>query len=658
MFILRVPVIFFLISMSILAFPAALFAEEAKDRETIVLDEITVIATPLESPLTVQIDPKKAMQPVPASDAADFLKVIPGFSAVRTGGTNSDPVFRGMFGSRLNILMDGSQIFGGCGGRMDSPSSYIFPEMFDAITVIKGPQSVRWGTGATAATILFDRQPPKFTTPDANFYASFLAGSYGRLEEYLSGTVGNNTMYFRIDRYDGASADYEDGDGKVIPSKWKKWSTDFAIGYTPKPTTLLELSGGGSDGEARYADRAMDGTQFKRESLNVRFLKKALAERVDELDLRVYYNHADHIMDNYNLRPSPMMKMASNPGRNLYGGRGAATFGFSDNNSLTGGFDLLVDEHIIKSDSDWSEDIRFQRYALFEESKVAVNDDNLFTSGLRLDFESAKDSRTGLTKGEKRDEWLPGAFIRFERNTESPFLFYIGVGYTERFPDYWEIRQNNVIGTTQNGFKALNTEKTLQLDAGTAYKTKRNHLWFSGYAGFVEDYILFETVGATTFVNNIEAYTWGGEAGFSTLFTDNLLFESSLAYSWGENKDTKAPLPQIPPLEGRLNLEYRAEKWQAGVIWRLVAPQNRIALEQGNIKGKDFNKSAGFGILSINGGIELLEFFTLSFGIDNILDQSYAEHLNNAGVASLGFMANEQITNLGRVYWTKLTVKY
>lgn len=82
---------------------------------------------------------------MPASDGADYLKTIPGFAMVRNGGTNGDPVLRGMFGSRLNILTDGGMMLGACPGRMDAPTSYISPQTYDKLTVIKGPQTVLWG---------------------------------------------------------------------------------------------------------------------------------------------------------------------------------------------------------------------------------------------------------------------------------------------------------------------------------------------------------------------------------------------------------------------------------------------------------------------------------------------------------------------------------
>lgn len=108
-------------------------------------DPVVITGVAPSAPLTVTTDPKIPRQPLPASDGTDYLKTIPGFSAVRNGGTNGDPVLRGMFGSRLNILTDGTSMPGACPARMDAPSSYISPENFDKLTVIKGPQTVLWG---------------------------------------------------------------------------------------------------------------------------------------------------------------------------------------------------------------------------------------------------------------------------------------------------------------------------------------------------------------------------------------------------------------------------------------------------------------------------------------------------------------------------------
>ena len=64
-----------------------------------------------------------------------------------------------MFGSRIKILTDGTENLGACPNRMDAPTSYISPESYDRISVIKGPQTVQYANTGSAATVLFERQP-------------------------------------------------------------------------------------------------------------------------------------------------------------------------------------------------------------------------------------------------------------------------------------------------------------------------------------------------------------------------------------------------------------------------------------------------------------------------------------------------------------------
>ncbi|MCV5761738.1 TonB-dependent copper receptor, partial [Escherichia coli] len=68
---------------------------------------------------------------MPAADGAGYLKNVTGMSMVRKGGLGGDPVLRGMGMSRLNVQMDGGMLAGGCGGRMDPPTAYVFPQSFD-----------------------------------------------------------------------------------------------------------------------------------------------------------------------------------------------------------------------------------------------------------------------------------------------------------------------------------------------------------------------------------------------------------------------------------------------------------------------------------------------------------------------------------------------
>ena len=150
----------------------------------------------------------------------------------------------------------------------------------------------------------------------------------------------------------------------------------------------------------------------------------------------------------------------------------------------------------------------------------------------------------------------------------------------------------------------------------------------------------------------------GAEAGVGYQFTDAIQADVSAMYAWGENTTNNTPLPQIAPLEARVNLRYIQDKYNVGLLWRVVDGQNRISKNEGNIVGYDLQPSAGFSTLSLNGTYNLAEDIDLSVGIDNVLDKTYTEHLNKMGNAGVGLAANEQFNNMGRNYWARISMEF
>lgn len=179
------------------ATPVVAHADAVHASDAATLDRVVVTAAPV-SPLTYETDPTLPRQPVPASDGADYLKTIPGFTALRNGGTNGDPVLRGMFGSRLNLLTNDGSMPGACPARMDNPLSYVAPETYDRLVVVKGPQTVLWGPGASAGTVRFERDTPRFDAPGLRVDGSLLGGSHGRNDQVLDATAGASRGYARL----------------------------------------------------------------------------------------------------------------------------------------------------------------------------------------------------------------------------------------------------------------------------------------------------------------------------------------------------------------------------------------------------------------------------------------------------------------------------
>ncbi|WP_084187453.1 TonB-dependent copper receptor [Andreprevotia chitinilytica] len=644
------------------------------------LDPVIVTAARQTAPLTVVTDPKKPRQPVPASDGADYLKTIPGFSSIRNGGSNGDPVFRGMFGSRINLQTDGTTMLGACPARMDTPTSYVSPETYDKITVIKGPESVIWGPGASAGTVKFDRDTKRFEAPGARVEASALVGSFGRNDGNIDATVGNPTGYVRITGNHSHSGDYSDGDGNTVGSKWNKWNTDAAIGWTPDDLTKLELTVGTGNGEARYAGRSMDGTQFKRESASLKFERRAVSDSIDKVEAQVYYNYADHVMDNYTLRQptTQMPAMATNLDRKTIGGRVAATMHWTDDLSFIAGVDGSTNTHRRRGGAGidtylnmpWVQDAKMSDIGTFGQLTWNRSDLQRVIGGVRIDRANAYDDR--VATGPKppvydhdRSETLKSGFVRYEQDLAgSPTAVFAGIGHSERMPDFWELFSPKYgPDGAVNAFSAIRPEKTTQLDFGAQYHGKNVQAWASMYAGYVKDYILFSydnkasMMGLTATADNIDARIAGGELGANYQW-NNWKFDGSLAYSWGEDITRGEAMPQLPPMEARFGATYATNKWSLGALWRLAAAQTRIAQNEGNVVGRDFGPSAGFGVFSLNGSYDFNKTVRLTAGVDNVFNKEYTEHLNRAGDAGFGYAADTTLQEPGRTLWIKLGVKY
>ncbi|MGE4125082.1 MAG: TonB-dependent copper receptor [Pusillimonas sp.] len=662
--------------------PAALlftFSPVLHAQEVRTFEPVVVTAPMPDAPLSVTTDPKAPRQPVPAHDGADFLKSIPGFSVIRKGGTDGDPVLRGFSGSRLGILLDGQEVYGGCGGRMDPPTAYVYPESFDRVTVLKGPQSVRYGAGQSAGVVLFERDFKRMSEFGITGNASLTGGSFGRNDQMVDATVGGPMGYVRAGGTRAQADDYKDGDGNRVHSEYLRWSSHAAIGLTPDDKTRIELSGNLSDGRAAYADRAMDGTKFKRENVSLLFERKRMGGFVDAIEGRIYYNYVDHVMDNYSLRDVPPggKYMANNPDRKTTGGRIGTTLRPSEDWEVIVGADIREDVHTLRvsgmrNSSDAAntaykaaprtEDMRFTQRGVFAESTWFVNESDRLIGGLRVDWHEARDKRMpaqSATAGQTDKRTLPSGFLRYEQDFAPGSTWYAGLGHAERFPDYWERMHRSPAGSN-SAFLSTRPEKTTQLDIGTRWRHGPLDVSVSAFYGRVDDYILINWDKNQT--RNVDATVIGGELDAAWQLNPQWQAVASLSYVYGQNRTDSKPLAQQPPLELRLGLNYAQGPWSAGVLWRLAAAQHRYDIGSGGVvsNGKDLGPSSGFGVLSLNAGWRPNKTVLVTAGVDNVFNKTYSEHLSKSGANIPGNVAfvNRRINEPGRVFWLKAQVAF
>jgi len=169
------------------------------------------------------------------TNLGDIVKSIPGVNTLNTGNSVSKPVIHGMHSNRVLILNNGIRQEGQQWGSEHAPE--IDPFIADKISVVKGANSIMYGSDAIAGVILVDTKP----LPDSvklggevnvvgnsngrgGTIASFLEGKFKRLPVFswrIQGTLKQNGTI--------AAPDY-----LLINTGLKEYNFSYELGWKKK----------------------------------------------------------------------------------------------------------------------------------------------------------------------------------------------------------------------------------------------------------------------------------------------------------------------------------------------------------------------------------------------------------------------------------------
>ncbi|UOY04237.1 TonB-dependent copper receptor [Candidatus Blochmanniella pennsylvanica] len=641
-------------------------------------DDVITVISPKNSPLIFSDSPAKSLQSLYVIDVSDYLKGITGFSAIRNGGVNNEPVFRGMFGSRIRILMDNGEILGACFSHMDPVSAYIFPETFDILNIIKGPQTVLWGPVTSAGTLQFERYHPQFDKSKIQLRSNVTIGANNKIDKNIDSIMGSKYGYIRLIGNVSRSDDYHDGNKDQVHSAWYKWNADAILSFNLSADTYLEVSLGQGNGTANYAARSMDGLCFARESYGMKIETLDISKTLDKIELQAWHNYVNHIMadtvsHNTELSTEKCCGFSGNINNNvdrlIWGARGI-TVSQWDNIKCHSGADVQINTHRehMKSNSNWKTDIVSRDTGIFTELIFDSLSNRRFTGGTRLEYSvinfnnSSKYKRHGIV--------YPAGFIRYENNINPLLSYYIGVGTSFRLPDYWELFYTK-FGENINidDILKLKPEKTVQVDIGASFQHLQINGWISSYAGYVKDFIVCDyrnddaIQDAISYAENIRAKICGTEVGLNYQFNEHWHTATNISWVWGMNIDDGCTLFRSPPLEGKITCQWIRGSYSITAKWRLALAQsiNDSLMSPGSFVSRnmlphtDVNcNTSGFGILSMNFAWKSSQFYKFSIGVDNLLNHSYREYLNSCVHKRLGYPSGTLIYEPGRTWWIKL----
>ncbi|HIP68629.1 MAG TPA: TonB-dependent copper receptor [Chromatiales bacterium] len=674
----------------------AVMAAQADELPTILIEESVAI-----NPNASEPDRYNRTRGL-SSDGGEFLRQLNGVSTSRFGGRGLEPIIRGQSQTRLNILLDGAYVHGGCPNRMDPPASWAALETYEEVTVLKGVQSLIYGAGGSGGTVLFERDTRDLAEEKGIHGRVSVAGSDNGVQYDVLGDVvaAGEKTYLRAFAEIKDAENYQDGDGREVRSAYDHRQGGVILGLTPSDTQLFELTYERNDFEdALYPGAGMDSPEEKGNFYRLKYEDEFQTGWLDAIKLETYLNDVDHLMNNFSLRTPPVYTMGPNIGLPMKretpttsettGGRLVMDSGAGKTNWQYG-VDLQRNERdavLNNVDSGQPVALSFmwpgvtiEQYGVFAEATTALSEKNRLKYGLRVDqvnysADKADDKPVmaspnmayttyyGITATDD-DETNIGGLLRFEKDLTQDLTLFAGLSRSVRTADATERYMNKWNSNASNrwvGNPGLESEKHHQIDLGVTQKTRRYEVNAVVFYDDVSDYILRDTARGQSGIlqtdnaeiyRNVAAELSGVELDGNARLTDTLDLSASLAYVRASNTtDNDRPIAQTPPLNGKVQLDYSAENWGLGSRIRFADRQDRID----DLSKQEVGETAGWAVLDVYGNYRFNNTFSLRVGADNLLDKTYAEHSSRSNLLDpVAIKVNEP----GRVVWLKMTAEF
>lgn len=669
------------LSLLALCISQALYAADSVQLDTLVIEA----DKPLQTNPTQRDSAEYLM---PSADGGDFLRSISGVSGTRMGGHGIDPIIRGQSQTRLNVLLDGAFVHGGCPNRMDPPTAYSPMETYDSVTVLKGSQTVRYGGGGSGGTVLLERNTPRLEA-DKSHRGHVAAGFKGNSDTRdLSAdvTAGNTQGFVRGIAQWSEADNYSDGANRTVRSAYETQSGTLILGYTPDNQTRAEISlESNRADDVLFAGAGMDAPESELQAVRLRFKREAL-------NTELYYSDVFHRMDNFSLRDlTAPMKMQVNSTSRTLGGRLHYDFKGAGWNWLVGvdyqnnqrnakrfaGMPMASSLNNLQAIM-WPE-VDLQQPGLFLEADKTLGNNGWLKTGLRYDHVNASiDAGSATASGLYRmyyadtdieqSEHNIGGFLSYSHMLNDAMDISLGVSRSVRTADATErylAASNKNAMMRWVGNPAIKPEQHHQIEFGLNWEKSAFSTSVAMFYNQVTDYILrdrargqagiLQSDGASIY-RNVDAQLYGFEWEIQWRIDANVIAKLDTAYVHATNSDEDRPLAQTPPLEGSTSIEYQEKTWLLGSRLRFAADQTRVDDNAMIGSGLDAGESAGFGALDLYGRYQW-DAITFSAGVENLFDRVYAYHVNRANTDPFNPEA-VRVNEPGRSFWLNVRMDF
>ncbi|PHS69974.1 MAG: TonB-dependent receptor [Methylophaga sp.] len=637
----------------IIGFQSPLYAASL-DLPTISVEGIAGEETPYSLP----------SYPIASPDAGDLLKRLPGANINRNGPLTSIAQYRGLFGDRVNVLIDGMNITSAGPNSMDSPLSYIPAARLKDISIYRGIAPVSSGIETIGGTVVAHSKKAAFGNSDSiefhgNAKAGYAENGDNRHTALLAGLANkNHSIHIAGSVERGNDLEFDDGD--ILPTEHKRDTIGAGYAFKNDHQYIAIQAEHHNTGETGTPALPMDIIYARGEHYTGQF--KNTFSNGGELTAKLSYQKADHEMANYALRTPP-----ANSRQAITDVESQAigiTYSIA---SWTLGFDADRSDHnadIFDPNNamffvDNFRNVERDRYSIFGEKTFATNHWE-FATGLRytrvkMDAGTVSSSmgmapaitlRDNFNNSDReQNENLVDLVISASHSLSAQLDFVTGIARKERAPSYQERYLWLPLESTAGLADGNNYIGNIELDSEVAYQLELGFDWHSPrftvsphlFYHHINDYIQGtpSTNAAANMIsammapnkpaplqfNNVDAKLYGIDANWSYAIASSWQLEGTVSYVRGKRRDTGDNLYRIAPLSARTMLSYVQSNWLISVEAETIASQHKVSAENHE------QKTSGYALFNLSGNFQPTQDVTVSAGINNLFDRGYENHL-------------------------------
>ncbi len=634
-----------------------------------ILDEVVISANrygsvQLKTPEAINLIDNNTIQKFQPGNAPTALRLAPGVFVQKTNHGGGSPFLRGLTGNQTLLLVDGIRLSNAT--TRYGPNQYFNTiDVFglEKIEALRGSGSVQYGSDAIGGTIqTFSHEP--VITDKQTWGGDFLTriATQG-MEQSLHGAVkySNKKVAFRVGATWRNFGDLVGGDttGRQNPTGYKEIDFDLKGKILLSPSSDLTISYQSVNQNdvpvyhkvilENYAVNKMDPQ--KRNLAYLKLNQKVNASLLKSLLFKASFQYSE---EGRELRKNGSSVLRTENDK-VYSSAFSAE-AFTKKGivwSANSGLEVYHDEvKSVRTDSDLSMNETDSKRGLYPDganmTSMAAFSLHTFdlkvwnaTAGVRFNsfVINVNDEDAGNTK--LTPSALVGNLAILRKLNKTSNLF-VSLNSGFRAPNIDDL---GTLGIVDFRYEIpnfdLNPEHSFQYQLGYKYQDRNLKGEFYLYRNELYNLIVRNKIPGDSIEGypvyqkeNVErAYVQGAETAWEFTFNQSWSLSGNLTYTYGQNITRDEPVRRIPPLFGRLALEYTLKSWWFNVEWLAAGKQDRLA--QGD---KDDNRipsggTPGWNIFNMNANYTL-RFIKFDLNLINLFNSDYRYH--GSGVNGCG----------------------